>query len=81
MLDEEGQAVTHELGHEIRVGEKRCCRSEDRIDKIFRQGRRKLAHEISILRLVRSLRVIENFITEAIPTRKHAQMKLEAKKK
>jgi len=64
----------------VRVGERRCFGRGDRIDKFFNLGRENLAREISVIRLVRSLRVVEKYLADSVPDKKHQRMKAEAKR-
>ena len=59
----------------MRIGQKRCCARGDRTDKFFNMGRRNLAQEISVVRLVRSLRVFESYIAGEVPIKKHKSIK------
>ena len=51
-----------------------CCAKGDRTDRLFNFGRRTLIKELSVLRLVRSMRVIENFVDRKIPSRDKNQV-------
>ena len=46
----------------MRLGKRRFCSRGDRIDKFFNLGRRTLAREISVVRMVRSIRVLEKYL-------------------
>jgi len=43
-----------------------CCKGGDVTDRLFRVGRDSLTREINVIKLVRSLRIVERFIEESL---------------
>ena len=73
-LDAEDQSPSHELYHSARIGDKKFCGSGDRVDRWFNLGRRTLKRDTSIIRLVRSLRLIEGFVEGCVSAKEHKKM-------
>ena len=51
-----------------------CCGKGDRTDRLFNFGRKTLNKELSVLRLVRSMRMIENFVDKKISSKEKNQL-------
>ena len=56
------------------------CGKGDRIDRWFDLGRHTLLKELTVQRLVRSMRMIESYIEKEIPGEIHAKIKQDTKK-
>ena len=66
-LRAEEQSVSKEFCQLFRFrGRQLCCRG-DQTDSFFELGRSNLSHDINLIRIVRSLRVFEQFLEESVP--------------
>mmetsp|Transcript_30479 Transcript_30479/g.40549 ORF Transcript_30479/g.40549 Transcript_30479/m.40549 type:complete len:103 (+) Transcript_30479:119-427(+) len=64
-LNADDQSVSMELCQNLFCcGRKCCCGSGDMTDKLFTVGRESLARDLNIVRLIRSLRVVERYIDD-----------------
>ena len=56
LLNAENQSVTLEMFQACQCGKTKCCGRGDRTDRWFDLGRRTLAHEVNVKKIVRSIR-------------------------
>ena len=58
-LSADDQSVVRELLYSLRCCGKRPCGKGDVTDRLFETGRRSLSRDINVVRLIRSMRLLE----------------------